>query len=150
MVVKFDWSLFYVRVVETKPDLPPLKGIFFIKIDKSGSHDIICTMLWPVKIYPSYACLTKISMYIKFKSHISLDQPHFLVVKCSLKSRNRRLHILVMNKRSHFLQCLFFILWCLLYIYMLIGSMIFSQSSWIKQFYIQREIVGWCPSCWLH
>lgn len=49
MVVKIDWSLFQVHVVDAQPDLPPLKD-FFLIWKPYGIHDIICTILLPVKI----------------------------------------------------------------------------------------------------
>lgn len=64
MVVKIDWSLFQVHVVDAQPDLPPLKDFF-----KSGSHMVymisFVQFYYQLKFSHYMKCLTKISMHIK-------------------------------------------------------------------------------------
>lgn len=70
MVVKIDWSLFQVHVVDAQPDLPPLKDFF-----KSGSHMVY--MISFVQFYyqlkfshymnvlPKFQCILKSHFYLR-------------------------------------------------------------------------------------
>lgn len=69
MVVKIDWSLFQVHVVDAQPDLPPLKDFFYL--------EAIWYMISFVQFYyqlkfshymnvlPKFQCILKSHFYLR-------------------------------------------------------------------------------------